>query len=158
MTLPSRGGAVHPFNGRCNGASGTEAVLRSSQLLSYPFPIADRESAVAGDAPLAACKPMGRLFLRPEKAESQVGKFWIFFAQAAPGTKRHSIPCRGGGINLCIKIGVYLSFGIHMEVLREPVLAFCVHGSTEGRAGAWIRTQGSATLDIPSLPCGCPAV
>src|SRR5690348_5846177 len=101
---------------------------------------------------------MGRLFLRPEKAESQVGKCWIFFAQAAPGTKRHTVPCRGGGINLCIKIGVYLSFGIHMEVLREPVLAFCVHGSTEGRAGAWIRTQGSATLDIPSLPCGCPAV
>src|SRR6185312_1327142 len=130
---------IHPSNGRCNGASGTEAVLRSSQLLSYPFPIADRESAVTGDAPLAACKPMGRLFLRPEKAESQVGKFRIFLAQVAPGTESHTVPCCGGGVNLCIELGVYLSFGIHIEVLREPVLAFCAHGGTEGRAGTWIR-------------------
>lgn len=70
--------------------SGTEAVLRRNQLLTYPFPIASRESAVARDAPMAACEPMGHLFLRPEKFEGKVSKFGILFPQAAPGSECHA--------------------------------------------------------------------
>lgn len=133
--------------------SGTEAVLRRNQLLTYPFPIASRESAVARDAPMAACEPMGHLFLRPEKFEGKVSKFGILFPQAAPGSECHAIPFGRDGFHLCIKFGVDLQFGIHMKIVRPPALEFA--RTPEGDAWRVVGTARTACVEC-NAGLACP--